>query len=107
MDSFAERYWPVDGKQFLSRTGTWICHLAKPVDFLPPDRRVFHLKFDQLHADWRWTGPTVRTLKLCTSDFSFAHDPSYGPWLHLVVEGFLGTDEVDGVREAFQVERAP
>jgi hypothetical protein len=106
MDSFAERRLPIDGKQFLSRTGTWICHLTSPVDLAPVDRRTFHLHFDQIVTDRRWTGPAIRTLELRTSAGSFATAPSYAPWLLLVVDGFLDSDEVDGLREAFEVERS-
>jgi hypothetical protein len=99
--------FPIDGRQSLSRTGTWICHLTSPVDLAPSDRRTFHLQFDQIATDRRWNGPAVRALELRTSAFSFATDPGYAPWLLLVVDGFLDSDEVDGVREAFEVERGP
>ena len=107
MDSFAERYWPVAGQQFLSRTGTWICDLTRPVDVFGVDRRTFYLQFNQIEPDRRWTGPAVRTLELRTSLISFTFDPSYGAWLRLVVDGFLDSDEVNLVQEAYKIERAP
>jgi hypothetical protein len=107
VDSFAEQYWPVTGHEFQSRTGIWICDLTGPVDVSGVDRRVFYLRLDQIEPDRRWTGPTARTLELRTSLGSFTHDPEYGPWLLLVVNGFLDGDEVNGVREAYEVERAP
>ncbi len=106
MDSFAERYWPVAGQQFISRTGTWLCALGGPVDVSGVDRRIFYLQFNQIEPDRRWNGPTSRTLELRTSLISFVHDPTYGPWLRLVVDGFLDSDKVDEVKEAFEVERA-
>jgi hypothetical protein len=107
VDSFAERHWPVAGRQFLSRTGIWICDLTGPVDVSGVDRRTFYLRFNQIEPDRRWTGPTVRTLELRTSLNSFTHDPHYGPWLLLVVDGFLDTDEIDRIQEVYEIERAP
>jgi hypothetical protein len=107
MDSFAEQHWPVNGRQFQSRTGIWICDLTGPVDVSGVDRRTFHLRFEQIEPDQRWTGPTVRTLELRTSLASFTHDPDYGPWLLLVVDSFLDEDKVNGIQEAYEVERAP
>ena len=106
MGFFAERYWSVAGQQFLSRTGIWICDLTSPVEVSGVDRRTFYLQFNQIESDRRWTGPTVRTLELRTSLISFTFDPSYGPWLRLVVDGFLDSDKVNHVQEAYEVERA-
>jgi hypothetical protein len=107
MDSFVERYWPVDGQKFLSRSGTWLCDVTAPVDVSGVDRRTFHLRFNQIKPDRRWTGPTVRTLELRTSLHSFTFDPSYGSWLRVVVNGFLDSDKVDYAQEAYEVERTP
>jgi hypothetical protein len=45
MDAFAERYFPVEGQTFLSRSGTWVCELDGPVDVSGVDRRIFYLRF--------------------------------------------------------------
>ena len=92
MDSFAR--WPLDRRQFSSRTGTWICHLTRPVDTAPPDRRTFYLQFKN--------GPAVRTLELRTSAFRFATDPNYAPSLIQRVNEFLDSNEVDKVLDAFE-----
>jgi len=81
--------------------------LTGPVDVSDVDRRVFYLRFEQIEPDQRWTGPTVRTLELRTSLISFTYDPDYDPWLLHVVDGFLDSEEVSGLREAYAVERAP
>lgn len=107
MDSFAQRYWPIDGETFVSRSGTWACELNGPVDVSGVDRRTFYLQFKQMETDQRWTGPTARSLELRTSLASFVHDPSYVSWLRLVVEGFLDSDKVNHVQEAYEVERKP
>jgi hypothetical protein len=97
MDAFAERYLPVEGSTFLSRSGTWLCELKGPVDVSGVDRRILYLHFSLVDADPRWNGPTSRErkLELRTS------------WMYLVIHGFLDSDELEGMREAYEVERAP
>jgi hypothetical protein len=107
MVSFADQHGLVTGREFQSRTGIWICDLTGPVDVSDVDRRIFYLRFEQIEPDQRWAGPTVRTLELRTSLISFTHDPDYDPWLLHVVDGFLDSEEVSGLREAYAVERAP
>jgi hypothetical protein len=107
MDAFAERYLPIEGRTFLSRSGTWICRLTRPVDEFPIDRRTFYLRFEQIEPDDRWTGPNVRTLELRTSHAGFAHDRDYSSWLHPVVDGFLDSNNVNHMQEAYEVERVP
>jgi|SRR5580658_9802024 hypothetical protein len=107
MIPFAERYLPVEGETFLSRNGAWLCELNGPVDVSGVDRKVFHLQFKQVEPDPRWNGPTDRRLELRTSLASFAHDPGYATWLRLVIDGFLDSDKVEHMQEAYEVERAP
>ncbi len=105
LNSFTEQS---NGKEFICNTGSWICHLTRRVDsdISSADRVIFYFQFNRIDPVRNWSGPEVRTLRLCTSDFTFAIDPEYGPWLQRVIEGFLNTEGIDGVREAFQVERA-
>jgi hypothetical protein len=72
MDAFAERFLPVEGLRFLSRSGTWLCELNAPVDVSGVDRRIFKL----IEADPRGKGPAAQTrkLELRTSLASFVHD---------------------------------
>ncbi|MGB9456913.1 MAG: hypothetical protein WCB12_12770 [Bryobacteraceae bacterium] len=88
MDTFAERYLPVEGQTFLSRSGTWLCELNGPVDVTGVDRRIFSLTFKRIKADPRWKGPLaeIRKLELRTSLASFTFDPSYAGWLRLVID---------------------
>ena len=105
MDAFAERYLPVENQTFISRSGTWVCELDGRVDVSGVDRRVFYLAFSQIAPDRRWTGPTTRKLELRASLASFTFDPAYAGWLHLVIEGFLDSDKVEHMQEAYEVER--
>ena len=107
MDAFAKRYLPVEGQTFLSRSGTWACELNGPVDVSGVDRRLFNLHFNQITPDQRWSGPTTRQLELRTSLCSFTFDPRYADWLRLVINGFLDSDKVEHIQEAYEVERAP
>src|SRR5258708_1514727 len=106
MDAFAERYLPVEDQTFLSRSGTWVCELNGPVDVSGVDRRIFYLHFRQIKPDRRWNGPTDRKLELRTSLVSFTFDQSYAGWLRLVIDGFLDSDKVERVQEAYEVERS-
>jgi hypothetical protein len=105
MDAFAERYLPVESQDFLSRSGTWLCELNGPVGVSGVDR-IFYLEFNQLKPDRRWNGPITRKLELRTSLVSFTFDPSYAGWLRLVIDGFLDSDRVEHMQEAYEVERA-
>jgi hypothetical protein len=109
MDAFAKRHFPIDGQSFLGRSGTWTCEINGSVDVSQPDRKIFYLHFDLTQSDPRWSGPIVprRKLELRTSLVSFTFDPSYPDWLRLVIEGFLDSDEIDAMREAYEVQRAP
>jgi hypothetical protein len=106
-DAFAERYFPVDGRQFPERSGTWLCEIDAPVDLSPSDVRVFHLRFTLTEPEPRWKGTaaTGRRLELRTSNISFHFETGYAGWLLLVIDGFLDSDEIVGVREAFKIER--
>jgi hypothetical protein len=106
-DAFAERYFPVDGREFPQRRGTWLCELAAPAAPLHSDVRVFHLCFTLKEPDPRWKGivATERRLELRTSNISFHFEARYAGWLLYVIDGFLDSDELVGVREAFQIER--
>jgi hypothetical protein len=113
MDAFAERYFPVDGQTFLSRSGTWLCELGGPVDVSGVDQRIFHLRFHLTKPDPRWIGPAAdeRKLELHTSLASFhgigpAPSPGYADWLRLVIDGFLDSTKIDHMQEAYEVERA-
>jgi hypothetical protein len=113
IDAFAEQYLPVDGQTFLSRSGTWVCKLDGPVDVSGVDRRIFYLRFNLTTPDPRWKGQSVneRKLELRTSLASFhgigsAPTPNYADWLRLVIDGFLDSDKIDHVQEAYEVERA-
>jgi hypothetical protein len=113
MDAFAERYLPVEGKTFISRSGTWVCELDGPVDVSGVDRRIFCLRFKLANADPRWKGPIAkeRNLELRTSLASFcqvgpAPHPGYAGWLLLVIHGFLDSDTIDQIQEAYEMERA-
>ena len=112
MDAFAERYFPVDGQTFLSRSGTWVCKLDGTVDVSGVDRRIFHLRFILTESDPRWRGPAVneRRLELRTSLGSFHGIGSvltggYAGWLRLVIDGFLDSTKIDHMQEAYEVER--
>ena len=107
MDAFAERYFPVDGQEFVSRSGTWRCELYGPVDVSGVDRRIFYLRFHLTIPDPRWKGSpaTLRKLELRTSLASFTLDPTYATWLRLVIDGFLDSDKIDHMQEAYEVER--
>src|SRR5208283_4933164 len=109
MDSFAERYLAVEGRTFLTRSGRWVCELDRPVDASGVDRRVFHFYFNQIHANPRWTRPTIvtRKLELRTSLQGFLSDPVYAGWLRLVIDGFLDSGKAEHMQEAYEVERAP
>ncbi len=109
MDAFAERYLPVDRQTFLSRSGTWLCELNGPVDVSGVDRRIFYLQFNLIELDSRWKGSSAskRKLELRTSLASFTFDPGYAGWLRLVIDGFLDSDNIDHMQEAFEVERGP
>jgi hypothetical protein len=106
-DAFAERHFPVGGREFVERSGTWLCNLHAPVDLLPVDLRVFHLRFTLKEPDPRWKGTvsSERRLELRTSDISFHFEAGYAGWLLLVIDGFLDADEIVGTREAFKIER--
>jgi hypothetical protein len=110
MDAFAERYLPVEGQTFVSRSGTWVCELDGPVDVSGVDRRILFLRFKLTTPDPRWKGTTAseRKLELRTSLASFHFDPTYAGWLRLVIDGFLDDpSKVDHIQEAHEVERAP
>lgn len=106
-DAFAERYFPVDGREFPERSGTWLCEIDAPVDLSQGDVRVFHLRFTLTTPDPRWkaTATPERRLELRTSDISFHFETGYAGWLLLVIDGFLDSDEIAGVREALKIER--
>jgi len=108
MDVFAERYLPVDGQTFLSRSGTWICELDGPVDVSGVDRRIFFLRFKLTTPDPRWKGQDAneRKLELRTSLASFHFTAGYADWLRLVIDGFLDSDEIEYMQEGYEVERA-
>lgn len=108
MDAFAERYLPVEGETFDSRSGTWLCGLGAPVDLFDPDRRFFHLHFKLTTPDPCWSGPAARErkLELRTSLGSFHFAPGYADWLRLVIRGFLDSNRLDHVQEAYNIERA-
>jgi hypothetical protein len=109
MDAFAARHLPIDGQIFVARSGTWKCEINGPVDVSGVDRRIFYLDFKLVEPDTRWSGPTAhkRKLELRTSLASFTFDPTYAGWLLLVIDGFLGSEEIDHMQEAYEVERAP
>lgn len=110
MDAFAERYLPVEGRTFVSRSGTWVCELDGPVDVSGVDRRIFFLRFKLTTPDLRWEGTPAneRKLELRTSLASFHFDPTYAGWLRLVIDGFLDDpSKVNYIQEAYEVERAP
>ena len=94
-------------KTFLSRSGTWVCELDESVDVFAIDRHTSYLKFKQIEPERRWAGPEVRTLELRTSHATFAHDPSCGPWLRLVIDGFQDSDRVNHVQERAVFSTAP
>jgi hypothetical protein len=106
-DAFAERHFPVDRREFVERSGTWLCNLDGPVDLSPVDLRVFHLRFilKEPAPRWKGTAATERRLELRTSEISFHFEAGYAGWLLLVIDGFLDADETAGVREAFNIER--
>jgi hypothetical protein len=108
MDAFAERYFPVEGRTFLSRSGTWICELNGPVDVSGVDRRVFFLRFKLTTLDPRWKGPATneRKLELRASLASFHFAAGYADWLRLVIDGFLDSDKIEHMQEAYEVERS-
>ena len=110
-DAFAERFFPVDGREFLARSGTWRCELDAPVDVSGVDRRTFYLRFILVKPDARWKGTkaTERKLQLRTSLATFHNldgkQAGYAGWLELVVEGFLDSDKTENVIEAYEIER--
>jgi hypothetical protein len=110
-DRFAERFFPVAGREFLARSGTWRCELDAPVDVSGVDRRVFCLRFVLVEPDPRWKGTpaTERKLQLRTSLATFHNldgtQAGYAGWLDLVVKGFLDSDRTENVIEAYEIER--
>lgn len=107
MDAFTERYFPIDGHEFVERCGTYLCSLDVPVDLAPVVLRILRLRFILKRPDPGWTGTTAteRRLELRTSLSSFHFEAGYAGWLLLVIKGFLDTAEIAGVREAFRIER--
>lgn len=107
IDTFSERYFPVEGRTFLSRSGTWLCELDGPVDVSGADLRVFLLRFKLTTPDPRWNGSaaTERKLELRASDISFHYEAGYAGWLRRVIDGFLDSNDIHGIREAHEVER--
>jgi hypothetical protein len=107
-DAFAERYFPVAGRKFVERSGTWLCELAAPVDRSPVDQRIFHLRFALKQADARWRGPAAaeQRLELRTSNIGFHFEHGHAGWLLLVISGFLDSGELVGIRDAYAIERA-
>ena len=112
MDDFERKFFPVDGEEFVTRSGRWRCELNGPVDVSGPDRRVFFLRFTLLQPDARWEGgasSAERTLELRTSLVSFHNldgkQAGYANWLRLVVEGFLDSDKTSDVKEVYEIER--
>jgi len=106
-DAFAERYFPVGGHEFVERSGAWQCEINGPVDLSPSDLRVFYLRFalKEPNPRWKGTAATERRLELRTSEISFHFEAGYADWLLLVIDGFLDSDEIVGVREALKIER--
>ena len=63
-DDFSERFFPVDGRKFVVRSGTWRCELDGPVDVSGVDRRVFPLRFFLVKQDARWKGAPTNERRL-------------------------------------------
>jgi hypothetical protein len=112
MDQFAERFLPIDGREFFSRSGKWRCELNGPANTNGVDQRIFYLRFVLVTADPRWKGTaaTERKLELRTSLATF-HNPDgkgtgYSGWLTLVIDGFLDGDKTEDIIEAYEIERA-
>jgi hypothetical protein len=110
-DEFAERFFPVHGREFLARSGIWRCELNGPVNVSGVDRRVFYLRFVLVKPDPRWKGAPAkeRKLELRTSLATFhnldGRGVGYAGWLALVIEGFLDSDKTEDVIEAYEIER--
>jgi hypothetical protein len=127
MNTFAERYFPVDGKEFVARNGTWRCELDGPVDVSGVDSKIFHLRFKLKTPDW--AAISTRTLELRTSlasfhsletpiaDISGANrmaaadhypadsNPSYLNWLGFVISSFLETSAPSETIEAYRAQQ--
>lgn len=111
IDKFERRWLPVDGREFIERSGKWRCELDGPVDLAHPDLRIFFLRFVLAEKDERWTAaiPSERKLQLKTSLISFHNidgkQTGYAGWLGLVIDGFLDGPKTDDVIEALEIER--
>jgi hypothetical protein len=111
MDGFAARHFPIDGREFVSRSGAWRCDLNGPVTTSSVDQRVFYLRFILIKAGPQWKGTTAteRTLELRTSLATFhnldGRGAGYASWLGLVIEGFLDADKTEAMIEAYEIER--
>ena len=110
-DEFERQWFPVDGREFIERSGKWRCELDAPVDRLSPDLRTFFLRFALVEKGPHWTAPVSpeRTLQLKTSLASFHNidgkQTGYAGWLSLVIDGFLDGDKTKDVIEALEIER--
>jgi hypothetical protein len=110
-DEFGERFFPVYGREFLARGGTWFCELNGPVDVSGVDRRVFSLRFVLVKPDPRRKRRPAkeRKLELRTRLTTFHNldgkGVGYAGWLALVIEGFLDFNKTEDVIEAYEIER--
>ena len=72
---------------------------------------MFFLRFALVEPCARWKGipANERRLELRTSLASFhnigGNQTGYAGWLSLVVEGFLDSDETEGTKEVYEIER--
>jgi len=104
MDAFADRYLPIEGRTFLSRSGTWRCELGGPVDVSGVDRRIFYLEFNLTTPDLRWNHPTARQRRLELRT-SLDGDSRYAGLLLLVIKGFLDSEKTEDIQEVYEVKR--
>jgi hypothetical protein len=85
--------WPVNGRQFLSRTSLWKCTVnnIRCIDF---DRVIVDLLFDIVGNgnDSSHVTSNQRNLVLCVSDFGFVVDERFSDRLDLIVLDFLDSE---------------
>jgi len=92
--------WPVDGKQFESRTGQWKSSITG-IGLFAADRTTVDLRFDLLRPDSSWAGPPQRKLTLHFADFCFVQDEQYADRLSEAVLDFLDSASLSDEQQVF------
>jgi hypothetical protein len=81
--------WPINGRQFESRTGQWKSSIIDFTSLPGVDGTKVTLGFDRLAADSIWDGPSQKRLILLLADWNFVTDELYPDRLDQAVLDFL------------------